>query len=38
MQLGTIDHHNERKMPIVFQDRRSKVKVGLSNSRKTWQD
>ena len=34
IQLDTIDHHDERKMPIVFQVRRSKVKVILSQSRK----
>ena len=34
----TIDHHVEREIPIVFQDQRSKVKVVLSHSRKTWQD
>ena len=34
IQLDTIDHHDERKMPIVFQVWRSKVKVILSHSRK----
>ena len=35
LQLGTVDQHDERKMPIVFQGRRSKVKFVLSHSRKT---
>ena len=35
IQLGKIGHHDERKMFIVFQDRRSKLKVALSHSRKT---
>ena len=38
LQLGTFDQHDERKMPIVIQGRRLKVKVVLSHSRKTWQD
>ena len=35
LQLSTFDQHDERKMPIVFQGQRSKVKVVLSHSRKT---
>ena len=35
LQLSTIDYHDERKMPFVFQGQRSKVKVVLSHSRKT---
>ena len=38
LKLGTFDQYNEWKMLIVFQDRKSKVKVELSQSRKTWQD
>ena len=38
LQLGTFDQHDERRMPIVIQGRRLKVKVILSHSRKTWQD
>ena len=35
LQLGTFDHHGERKKPIVFQGHRSKVKVIISVNRKT---
>ena len=34
---GSFDQHDETKMPVVFQGRRSKLKVVLSHSRKTSQ-
>ena len=33
IQLGTLDHHLERRNPIVFQGQRSKVKAVASLSR-----
>ena len=36
IKIGTIDHHDKRKMPIIFQGQRSKVRVVLSHSRKMW--
>jgi hypothetical protein len=35
IQLGIIDHHHERKNPIVFQCQRSKGKVIALRSRRT---
>jgi hypothetical protein len=35
IQLGILDHHHERKNPIVFQGQRSKVKFVAFLSRKT---
>jgi hypothetical protein len=35
IQLGILDHHHERKNPIVFQGQRSKVKIVALLSRKT---
>jgi hypothetical protein len=35
IQLGILDHHHERKNPIVFQGQRSKVKVVALLRRKT---
>jgi hypothetical protein len=35
IQLGVLDYYHERKKPIVFQVKRSKVKVVALLSRKT---